>query len=214
MLVSRVGRGTALEIGQDLGQGQRFCDYRLAWHNMIAMKVMTAETAVPLPGSDQLTMWHGERIMFEGQILMACDTKGRGLGHALPGMFLMARRTELGLELGTDLGKAWLIKAKDGMAVGRPVMAGQAGGIPDRLMPQVDTGAAPPQEIFDLGLDLLPHGARGTLVAGMAGERRMPAMHGASGMEVGEPGPAEQGQAETTRQQPNCITHLLALTSG
>lgn len=66
MLVSRVGRGTALEIGQDLGQGQSFCDHRLAWHDMIAVKVMTAETAVPLPGGAQLTMWHGERIIFQG----------------------------------------------------------------------------------------------------------------------------------------------------
>src|SRR5262249_8179867 len=145
---------------------------------------------------------------------MARDTKRRGLGHALPGMFLMARRTELGLELCTDLGKAWLIKAKDGMAVDRSVMAGQAGGIPNWLMPQVDIGAAPPQEIFDLGLDLLPHGARGTLVAGTAGELCMPAIHGAFGMEGCEPGPAEQSQAETTRQQPNCITNLLTLTSG
>jgi len=125
MLENRVRRGTAIEIGQDLGQGQCCCDYRLTWDDMIAMKVMTAETAVPLPGGDQLTMWHGERVIFEGQILMARATKCWGLGHALPGMFLMARRTELGLELCTDLGKAWLIKAKDGMAVGRSWQARQ-----------------------------------------------------------------------------------------
>ena len=52
------------------------------------------------------------------------------------------------------------------------------------------------------------------MVAGLAGELGMPGMPRASGMEVSEPRPAKQGQAETTHQQPNSITHLLTLTYG
>jgi hypothetical protein len=140
---------------------------------MIAVKIMAAETGIPLLARDQVAVRDVERIAPELEVLVAGDAGGGGHGDPYAGMLAMAGRAGVRAELGASLRESRLKEAMDGMRILFARMAIHALRVAHAGMAERNIPLAPSEPELDLRLDLLAHGSRRLPVAIGAGERRM-----------------------------------------
>lgn len=149
------GRRT-IEIGADLLRRQGVLNRRLRFHDMVAMKIMASQTALPLVRGDECLVRGVQRVVLKCRLLVTIAAIGTVFERdPLPGMFAMARDAQLWLDSLSGLGESWLEETEYGMSVIGSFMTCEAGRVSDVLVTKRNVGFPLTEQISNVRLQLL-----------------------------------------------------------
>src|SRR5262245_10912741 len=151
---------------------------------MIAVEVVATETGLPVLARDQLAVRDVERLALEVEILVAGGAGGRRHGDAHAGVLAVAADAGVDAERRARLRKARLEEAMHRMRILLAPVTARALLVADALVAERGVVVAPTEPVLHLGLQLLAHGAGRFLVAIGAGERGVPGIGRAFGLEA------------------------------
>lgn len=145
---------------------------------MVAVEVVAPKASIPAPSPPQLFMGRLDRILGELERLVAHLAELATRGNPHPLMLGMTARAAVRAHDLAGVREARLEETIDWVAVVGPLVAALTVPVVHAAKAEVRGAGAATEQILEVRLYLLPGGPRGSLVALVAGEVLMPAVHG------------------------------------
>lgn len=192
-----------MEVALHAKRGDRIGEACRTFHDVVAVKIVAAEAALPEGLTYERRVWNVERVVFHLQLPMTVPAVSGLRRDAAAGVLTMTACALLGCDRLASVGKARLVETINGMPIERPFMACLAIAVFHGSEAEVDRCFAPSEEKTGAGLDLLAHATGRPSMTACAIELPVSYVHFSGSREVLLAGCEQHAQGRVRQANPD-----------